>query len=105
LLGFDHDYNPEKLVKWDDNNRPGPHNGFFKDKGQSLSSWSEEFFKDMKTDFFYGHGTPDPMRLGIKHLKEKMQQALKHANMLNMNIYNLSSVKSEFNEIIPRGKL
>ena len=30
----------------------------------------------MEKDFFYGHGTPDPVRLGDKHLIKKFQQAI-----------------------------
>ena len=104
LLGFDHDYNPEKISKWNKHKRPGPNNNFYRKQDQSISNWSEEFFKNMENDCFYGHGTPDPMRLGIKYLKEKMQQALKHASILDINIYNLSPVESEFNEIIPKRK-
>lgn len=55
----------------------------------------------MESDFFYGHGTPDPLRLGMDHLKQKMSQALNLLERLGIEIINLSPVKSEFNEVIP----
>jgi Txe/YoeB family toxin of Txe-Axe toxin-antitoxin module len=102
LLGFDHDYNPEKVNKWQDNNRPTPQNGFFKQKGQSIEEWANSFFKDMKQDSFYGHGTPDPLRLGLEHLKQKMQLALDISRTIDINLVNLSPVTSEINSVIPK---
>jgi hypothetical protein len=102
LLGFDHDYNLNKFQKWNDNNRPNPQNHFLKEKHQSIKDWSDVFFNGMEEDFFYGHGTPDPMRLGMKHLKDKMIQAINNANNLGIQIFNLSPIESEFNQIIPK---
>ena len=105
LLGFDHDYNPEKLKKWNDNHRPNPQNNFLKPKHQSLQDWSDAFFDGMEKDFFYGHGTPDPIRLGMPHLKNKMVQAIDNASKLGIQIFNLSPVESDFNKVIPRKSL
>lgn len=102
LLGFDHDYNPKKLKKWNDNDRPNPQNYFLKPKDQSIKDWSATFFKGMETDFFYGHGTPDPIRLGMPHLQNKMKQAIDNARKLGIQIFNLSPVESEFNQIITK---
>lgn len=99
LLGFDHDYNPNKLKKWNENERPTPQNNFLKPKDTSLEDWSNSFFKGMRPDFFYGHGTPDPMRLGEKHLIEKFNLAIKNADRLKIKLYNLSPVKSKINTI------
>lgn len=99
LLGFDHDYNQEKLKKWDENGRPNPQNNYKKPRNQSLSDWSEKFFDGMETDSFYGHGTPDPMRLGAKHLKQKFMYAIINANKLNIDLVNLSPVESTINII------
>lgn len=99
LLGFDHDYNVDKLKKWNDNQRPNPQNHFLKPKNESISDWSNAFFNGMEIDAFYGHGTPDPMRLGEKHLIEKFNLAIKHADQLNIKLYNLSPVISKINTI------
>lgn len=99
LLGFDHDYNQEKLKKWDENGRPNPQNNYKKPRNQSLSDWSEKFFDGMETDSFYGHGTPDPMRLGAKHLKQKFMYAIINANKLNIDLVNLSPVESTINMV------
>lgn len=99
LLGFDHDYNIDKLKKWNENQRPTPQNNYLKPKDQSIEEWSASFFKDMEIDSFYGHGTPDPMRLGEKHLIEKFNLAIKHAKQLNIELYNLSPVLSKINTI------
>jgi hypothetical protein len=105
LLGFDHDYNVEKIKKWEENKRPSPQNSFFRQADQTITNWSEEFFSGMEHDSFYGHGTPDPLRLGMSHLKSKMHQALKNADLLGTQIINLSPVESEFNKIIPKIKI
>lgn len=102
LLGFDHDYNSKKIQKWNSNNRPNPQNKYLKPKNQSIAEWSDQFFSGMQKDSFYGHGTPDPMRLGLTHLKQKMQNAITNANKLGVQVVNLSPVESEFNQIIPR---
>jgi hypothetical protein len=72
-----------------------------KPKNKSLHDWSNEFFEGMEQDSFYGHGTPDPTRLGMPHLIDKMKQALNYARLLNTNIINLSPTESDFNKIIP----
>lgn len=105
LLGFDHDYNPEKTTKWLQNDKPNPQNHFLKRKDQSIKDWSEEFFKEYKPDFFYGHGTPDPIRLGEHHLKDKFKQVIKNSELLNIKLLNASPIESEINKIEKTNKL
>jgi hypothetical protein len=102
LLGFDHDYNPDKVQKWVANDKPNPQNSYLKPSNQSINDWSNDFFKDMKHDSFYGHGTPDPIRLGIQHLIQKMRQAIEYSELLGIEILNLSPVCSEFNNCIKK---
>jgi len=78
-------------------NKPNPQNNFLKDKSETLSDWSERVFKDYEVDFFYGHGTPDPLRLGEAHLKYKFAFAKQNAAKLGINLYNASSARSEIN--------
>lgn len=99
LLGFDHDYNPEKVKKWKENNKPSPQNQYMKPKDLSINEWLCDFFKGMEKDSFYGQGTPDPLRLGEKHLKDKFLLAVEIANKLNIELVNLSPVNSEINII------
>ena len=97
LLGFDHDYNPKKVKKWNDNGRPNPQNYYLKDKNKTIKEWSEDFFSGMNKDSFYGHGTPDPLRLGEDYLINKFQQALENCKKLNIDLVNLSPVDSKIN--------
>ena len=60
LLGFDHDYNPSKVKKWNENKRPTPQNYITKTQDQTIKEWSESFFEGMRPDSFYGQGTPGP---------------------------------------------
>lgn len=100
LLGFDHDYNKQKVKKWIENNKPNIQNKFNnKPKNQSISDWSNEFFKGMESDFFYGQGCPDPMRLGQKHLIEKFDLLQLNCKKLNIQLINLSPVISDINTI------
>jgi hypothetical protein len=100
LLGFDHDYNSEKLNKWEEHKRPNIQNKFNnKPKDQSIEQWSNQFFDGMQTDFFYGHGTPDPMRLGTKHLQDKFSFAMENCKKLNIQLVNLSPVQSIINTL------
>jgi hypothetical protein len=99
LLGFDHDYNEEKVKKWEINGKPTPHNKFLKDSSQSIAEWANSFFEGMQSDSFYGHGTPDPLRLSKKHLVEKFNIAIDIAIRLNIELVNLSPVESDINII------
>jgi hypothetical protein len=102
-LGFDHDYNEKKVQKWFDSGKPNPQNHFLKNKNQSIKDWSNNFFSSFETDFFYGHGTPDPLRLGDKHLLNKFIQAINYSEKLNVKLYNISNVDSKLN-IFPKIK-
>ena len=53
----------------------------------------------MESDFFYGHGTPDPIRLGERQLVSKFQQAIDICERLNVELVNLSPVESRINII------
>ena len=98
VLGFDHDYNPEKTKKWKEQGKPTPQNGFLKDnKDESIKAWSDRVYKEYKPDFFYGHGTPDPLRLGEDNLKQKFKLAIKNSKLLGVKLYNASPVISEIN--------
>lgn len=97
LLGFDHDYNPHKIKKWNDNNRPNIQNRFNRTDVKNINSWSNEFFSDLSPDTFYGHGLPDPLRLGEIHLTEKFELAKKAAKLLDIKIVNYSSSPSKLN--------
>jgi len=100
LLGFDHDYNQDKVDKWNTHKRPNIQNKFNnKPKNQSITEWCNSFYKEMEPDFFYGHGSPDPMRLGVKHLVEKFELLKENALKLNISIVNLSPVISPINTI------
>lgn len=99
LLGFDHDYNSDKVKKWNENNRPNPQNQYWKEKDQTIADWSNSFFAGMDKDFFYGHGTPDPIRLGEKQLIDKFQRAVDICKDLNIKLVNLSPVESKINNI------
>lgn len=100
LLGFDHDYDKKNVEKWLNNNKPNPQNNFNnKPKNESISDWSNKFFKNMKTDFFYGYGSPDPMRLGEKHLIDKFKLLQSNCEKLKINLVNLSPVTSNINII------
>lgn len=93
LLGFDHDYNPSKVEKWKQAGEPGIHNHFnHHENFRSIKSWSASFFKEFDQDFFYGHGTPDPLRkgLGLDYIKTKMQLADSAARQLGIEIVNYS---------------
>lgn len=89
-LGFDHDYNKEKLKKWLELGEPTPHNKY---NGFTI----EEEFKDFKNDSFYGVSTPDPMRLGQQHIEKKFELAKKYASQLGVSLWNISSSKNGIN--------
>ncbi len=97
LLGFDHDYNPEKIKKWEEHDRPNVQNFFNNKQEKNLQDWGNNFFKGLKQDFFYGHGTPDPMRYPESHLIKKFKIAQQSAEFLNIDLGNLSPVISEIN--------
>lgn len=90
LLGFDHDYNMKKVEFWKENGMPGLD---VKKKEPNLD------FSNFESDFFYGHGNPDPLRFEKSHLASKFDLLKKNANLLNIKLFNLSSVTSEINTI------
>jgi len=98
LLGFDHDYNPEKVKKWKEGGQPAPHNYFHSLKGdESIQERLDIFFDGMDEDSFYGHGTPDPLRLGDDHLMVKFEQLIINSKKLGVEIVNLSPVTGGIN--------
>ena len=82
LLGFDHDYNPKRVEKWD-----GKHIGNEEKLKEIFSS------DDESPDAFYGQNTPDPLRHGKHNLSQMFEDAHKHAAHYGCTIYNLSSRK------------
>jgi len=98
LLGFDHDYNPDKVEKWNQAKRPNIQNQFCDKTETSIKEWGEKFFDNLKADSFYGsYSTPDPLRLGATHLINKFKLALENCEKLNIDLVNLSPVESEIN--------
>ena len=83
LLGFDHDYNPNRVKKWDG-------------KYLTDSNKLEKIFdgKDEEPDTFYGQGTPDPLRLGEENLQNVFNLVQAHSKFYGCEIYNLSTNKS-----------
>lgn len=96
LLGFDHDYNPEKTEKWKELGEPSPQN-YFKPANKTIEQWSSETFGEFESDFFYGHGTPDPLRLGENELIEKFMRAKEISEKVGSKIFNLSKLPSKIN--------
>ena len=96
LLGFDHDYNPEKVKKWREGGQPNPQNQYLK-SDETIKKWGENFFDGMKQDSFYGQGTPDPLRLGEDHLRGKFKQLIENSKKIGIEIVNLSPVSSGIN--------
>jgi hypothetical protein len=97
VLGFDHDYNPEKVKKWEESGKPNIQNKFNDPTVKNMNIWAAEFFKEMKQDSFYGQGTPDPLRLGTKHLFEKFELAKNSAKQLEIKLVNYSMVTTGIN--------
>ena len=98
LLGFDHDYNPAKVEKWNQAKRPNLQNQFCNKTESSIQEWGENFFKNLEADSFYGsYSTPDPLRLGATRLKDKFKLALESCEKLNIDLVNFSPVESEIN--------
>ena len=82
LLGFDHDYNPNRVKKW---------NGKYETDNKKL----EKIFKGkgFEPDTFYGQGTPDPLRFGKKKLSNLFSLVEAHGKFYGCEIFNLSSNK------------
>jgi len=91
-LGFDHDYNKAKTQTWREAKQPTPHDLFGGANPIDAIKWGEEFFKTFEPDFFYGHGTPDPLRLGEQELVRLFKQAEKYAANLGCELLNASGV-------------
>lgn len=103
LLGFDHDYDAAKTARWESGGRPGPHNGHLKERAQPLAAWAEDFFQGCEADAFYGHGTPDPLRLGEERLRGLFTQAEAYARRLGVAVWNVSPAPSTLNTFPRRG--
>lgn len=96
-IGFDHDYAPEKVKKWLEHKCPAPNNQFQGVNPPSVSAWVNSFFEDCPTDAFYGHGTPDPLRLGEAEIREFFDRAKYCADRLGIELYNASGVTHGLN--------
>lgn len=97
VLGFDHDYNPDKVKKWKDAKNPNIQNNFNDKTVKNMNDWANNFFNGLKQDSFYGQGTPDPLRLGENHLLEKFEIAKESASKLNISLVNYSGVTTGIN--------
>ncbi len=97
MLGFDHDYNPEKVHKWLIDGKPNIQNQFNDKKEPTIQEWADNYFDGIPTDFFYGHGTPDPMRLSLEYLKDRFERAIESAKILGVEIINCSKNPSKIN--------
>lgn len=110
LLGFDHDYNENKVKKWNEFDKPNIQNKFNLNRDEyskaNIYDWANDFFKDMDSDFFYGHGIPDPLRsgLGYEYLLDKFKLAKESSEKLGIDIINYSDLPSKVN-IFKRGKI
>ncbi|WP_449567526.1 hypothetical protein [Lelliottia nimipressuralis] len=102
LLGFDHDYNPEKVQKWRAEGMPQVCNDFNQKTEKTLRDWAGNYFSGLEQDAFYGHGTPDPLRFGPEYLEQKMHIAVASAKTLGVEIVNYSQRPSPYN-IFARG--
>ncbi|WP_456310575.1 hypothetical protein [Serratia proteamaculans] len=96
LLGFDHDYNKNKIDKWMSDDKPNIQNHFNNKTEKTIKEWSDNYFQGFETDFFYGHGTPDPMRYGPEYIERKMILAQEKAKILGISIVNYSDRQSPY---------
>ncbi|WP_330982210.1 MULTISPECIES: hypothetical protein [Enterobacterales] len=103
LLGFDHDYNQNKVQKWRADNMPQIGNNFNHKTEKTLKEWANNYFSGLATDAFYGHGTPDPLRFGAHYLEQKMYIAAATAKKLGIVVLNYSQRPSPF-RIFERGQ-
>lgn len=90
LLGFDHDYNYEKMKFWKSRGMPGLN---VRKKDPPLN------YDRFQPDFFYGHRAPDPLRLPEEYLINKFDLLEKSAKMVGVELVNLSPVESHLNKI------
>jgi hypothetical protein len=102
-IGFDHDYSAEKVRKWIEHKCPAPNNKFNGDSPVSVKDWSDNFFSNCPEDSIYGHGTPDPWRLGIDELTEFFNRALECSSQLGIALFNASGITNGLNNF-PQGK-
>lgn len=96
LLGFDHDYNPEKTKKWYGAGMPHIHNKYNNKTEKTVRAWADAFFDGCEPDAFYGYGTPDPLRYGAAYIERKMRMAVDSATALGITITNYSRRESPF---------
>jgi hypothetical protein len=96
-LGFDHDYDQTKVARWESGGLPSPLNKYCGTHPPSIDQWSNEFFKGCPADAFYGHGTPDPLRLGEQTIRNLFSRAQNSANRLGVEVFNVSGVTHGLN--------
>lgn len=97
LLGFDHDYDPQKVALWMDQGKPSPHNKYNGEAPVCANTWTNTFFESCPVDAVYGHGTPDPLRLGLPLMKELFERAKSYADRLGIRVFNASGVTTGLN--------
>jgi hypothetical protein len=97
LLGFDHDYDPQKVALWMEQGKPSPHNKYGGAAPVRANEWVNTFFEGCPVDSIYGHGTPDPLRLGVSVMQELFERAKGYANKLGIGVFNASGVTTGLN--------
>ena len=97
LLGFDHDYDQKKVTLWKEKGNPSPINGYCGEEPKDANAWASSFFKECAVDAIYGHGTPDPLRLGGASIVELFERAKHYANLLGIQVFNASGVTTGLN--------
>ena len=96
FVGCDHDYDPEATRRWLAAGQPGPQNkwggaqGFSSSTPEMIGQWSSGFFRDTRSTHFYGHGSPDPMRLGAETLAERFRLIEQTSDSLGVEVVNYS---------------
>lgn len=102
-IGFDHDFSPEKVDRWVSLKCPAPNNKFNGMVVNSVNEWASSFFDGMEPDSFYGHGTPDPMRLGEHEIREFFCRSLDCSRRLGIELFNASGITEGLNNF-PQSK-
>jgi hypothetical protein len=97
LLGFDHDYDPQKVARWLEQGKPSPQNKYGGASPVLTNEWVNTFFDGCRVDSIYGHGTPDPLRLGIGVMQELFERAKSYADKLGISVFNASGVTTGLN--------
>lgn len=96
LLGFDFDYNKEKVDIWKKIPTKFPTDKFLEESGLTIDQWYKQNFGELR-DTVYGMGTPDASRFSPEYIKEKMFLLKGYAEKHGVKITNLSKRGSVVN--------